>query len=90
MQLAGKVENPLDVEDAMRRAPGMFQGLQELSAQLQETATTQLVNRVTSLLLFAKGNEYSIWCVFEQTQHKGRRLSNKLTFSSNAPMSDRR
>lgn len=74
----------------MRKAPGMFQGLQELSAQLQETPTTQIVNRVTSLLLFAKGNEYIIWLVCEQTQHKGRRLFIKLTFSSNAPMSGRR
>lgn len=63
MQLTGKVENPLDVEEMMRKAPGMFQGLQELSAQLQETPTTQLVNRVTSLLLFAKGKDYVIWTV---------------------------
>lgn len=73
----------------MRKAPGMFQGLQELSAQLQETPTAQLVNRVTSLLLFAKGSEYTIWPVWEQTQHKGR-LFSRLTFSSNSATSGRR
>ena len=56
----GKSENPADIEEFMRTAPTMFQSLQRVCRQLQDTPTKQVINQITSLLLFAKGDQFQI------------------------------
>ena len=60
MNLMGKSENPADIKEFMRNAPTMFQSLQRVCRQLQDTPTKQVINQITSLLLFAKGDQFQI------------------------------